>query len=125
MVGISPHSEHVDLAFDILSYLISDEFQAIYARDQAKAPIIDDNKIISEIGNNEIVASSPKNIEALTSLPYNVVDEKRSIYQQYVEEAFLDGLQLMIEDGMDINSALRHMQDKAEANIAEAQIHIE
>lgn len=125
MVGISPHSEHVDLAFEILSYLISDEFQAIYARDQAKAPIIDDQEIIAEIGKNEVVASSPKNLEALTSLPYKVIDEKRSIYQQYAEEAFLDGLQLMIEDGIDINSALRHMQEKAEAAIAEAEIHVE
>lgn len=125
MIGISPYSEHVDLSFEILSYLISDEFQAIYARDQAKAPIIDDKDIIAEISNNEIVASSPKNIEALTSLPYKVVEEKRSIYQQYAEEAFLDGLQLMIEDGVDINSALRHMQEKAEASIAEAEILIE
>lgn len=120
MVGISPHSDHIELAEDILTYLLSDEFQSDYARNQGKAPVLIDEKVVAEIANNELILDSPKNVEALTLLPYKKNVQKRSPYQGYVEEAFLEGMEKIIEEDIDINSALRFMQETAEIELQNA-----
>lgn len=102
--SISPYSEYPDEAFEVIEYLVSDEWIDYID------PLDYDLDILKD-----------KNMEAFTRHPLNVPDDRASEYQVTGRWLFGVYANKIIYEGLDINTAIRQAQEEAEIHIKEAK----
>ena len=110
--AITEPSEHKEIAMDIITYLLSDEYQMEKSK-EGQASILVNPEIREAFGTeNEHLAN--KNTVALFKNEYATGPEKKA---RYGDGVLWTAPVEFIESGKDINEFLRILQEKAEENV--------
>lgn len=115
--GISPHSEHPDEAFEIIMYVLSEEFQKYMIEASGKASPLE-----SEVLDDTFMNLAPdRNMEAyILNPPSRSKLDTHSKYEDASYRALDLGVELLFE-GEDVISVMNRMQEDAELAIEEAK----
>ncbi|MDF2724705.1 MAG: transporter substrate-binding protein [Paenibacillus sp.] len=116
-LGITVASKHQDDAFRVIEALVSEEVQTLRAREiVAESVLVNDAKARADLGKGTIVDKKNK-----AALFYNEYSPGRSpnpfntYLSSYASQAFVK----VVEQGVDINTALREADDLANKRIDE------
>ncbi|MBO0995666.1 ABC transporter substrate-binding protein [Bacillus sp. SD088] len=115
-LSISETSEHKDAAFQVLEYLMSDEWQMMRSK-KGFATVLN-NSEVQEAFSSEIEGLKDKNMQAVFDLEAAEAPEKVSAFEEDGE--ILDAMEF-IEKEQDVNTYLRETYEEAEAKIKEAK----
>ncbi|GIN70624.1 hypothetical protein J14TS2_10990 [Bacillus sp. J14TS2] len=115
-LSISETSEHKDAAFQVLEYLMSDEWQMMRSK-KGFATVLN-NSEVQEAFSSEIEGLKDKNMQAVFDLEAAEAPEKVSAFEEDGE--ILDAMKF-IEKEQDVNTYLRETYEEAEAKIKEAK----
>lgn len=115
-LAIAETSEHKQEAFEVLAYLLSDEWQMMRSK-KGFATVLNDEEI-QEAFSTEVEGLKEKNMQAVFNLQDTAGPEKLSAYEEVGN--IIDRMEF-IEEGKDINTYLRETSDKADAAILDAK----
>ncbi|MEK3890006.1 ABC transporter substrate-binding protein [Bacillus sp. FSL K6-3431] len=115
-LAISETSEHKEEAFQVLEYLMSEEWQLMRSK-KGFATILNDPEIQGAF-SSEVEGLQDKNMQAVFALDIATGPKVTSPYEQ--EGQVLDVMEF-IKEGNDVNTYLREAYDKSKAKVAEAQ----
>lgn len=115
-LSISSTSEHKDAAFQVLEYLLSEEWQTMRS-EKGFAPILND-EAVQEAFSTDIEGLVNKNMQAVFYLDETSGAEKTSIYEE--EGNIIDALEF-IREGKDVNTYLRELSEEADLEIHDAK----
>ncbi|MCJ7840799.1 extracellular solute-binding protein [Lederbergia sp. NSJ-179] len=115
-LSISNTSEHKEAAFQVLEYLMSEEWQMMRSK-KGFATVLD-NKEIQEAFCSEVEGLEEKNMQAVFKLKAVDKPVKVSPYEEKGEEVF-DAMKF-IKEGKDVNTYLRETYDEVNALVKEA-----
>lgn len=115
---IPQSSKHVNEAFEVISYLVSDEVQGGNAR-KGRVPVINSDRVIEEFGS-ELPVLQGKNISAFFADKIDtpiVVTQYDGIARSVLNKYFTE-----VNNGnLDVNTALRTAQEEINKQIEEAR----
>ncbi|MDF2723725.1 MAG: hypothetical protein K0Q59_3400 [Paenibacillus sp.] len=115
---ITGTSKHKEQAFEIISYLTTDEFQAIQAK-RGYAPIVKNPEIVKMIGQDTDVLKG-KNVKAM--LPDKFASPVMLSRQSAaVEDAMYKALENIVQNKSDMNTALREASEAGDKAIKELE----
>jgi multiple sugar transport system substrate-binding protein len=115
---ITGSSKHKEQAFEIMSYLTSDEFQTIQAR-RGYAPVVNKPEIAKVIGQDTEVLKG-KNVKSLLPDKY-ASPVMLSRQSAAVEAAMYKALESIVQGKSDMNTALREAVEGGELKIKELE----
>lgn len=121
-MGISRFTEHQELIFDMITYLVSEEHQKFLAG-KGYVPVVDSPSVIANFGSE--LGLEDKNTDAIFSLEHAPPPPPRRENAEFdlpnLDEIVGKGIErLLLREG-DVQTILREMQDEAEGAIAEAK----
>lgn len=121
-MGINKMSEHKEIVFDLITYLVSEEHQMLLAG-KGLVPVIDNPDVIENFGNE--FGFDDKNIDAIFSLehapPAPARRENAEFNLPNLDGIIGKGIERLLEGEDDVQTILREMQEEAEAEIADAK----
>jgi len=108
-------SEHPEEAFRVIEFLLSDDYQTWLSENGDLPAVITEEVRDAFLTGNEHYEEilSEKNLEAITSVEAAPLPDTSPYEKDILED--VDYLESIYE-GMDVNSIIREMQDKAEGN---------
>jgi multiple sugar transport system substrate-binding protein len=119
MIGISSTSKHKDEAFAVIASLFSDETQLTWAQSAVYATVLNNPQIQTAFAAN-IPTAKGKNMAA-----FYKHELSHLIYNKYftgdVSKALTEGFDSILNDGVDINTALREAEENMNKAIAAAK----
>lgn len=116
---ISNSSKNKDAAFQVLSYVTSDEFQNYFVKEGNSSILKDQSKIIKDFAANDKFVSS-KNIKSLLPVKFADATEKTK-FQTITDKEMLAAL-VEVAGGKDENTALREAEERANKAIEAAKM---
>ncbi|MDB5085672.1 MAG: extracellular solute-binding protein family 1 [Bacilli bacterium] len=116
--GITSNSKYKDQAMNVIKYLTSDDYQTAIAR-QGLLPSVTSDAIKKQIGADNPMIKN-KNTSAFTYNKFAPMSVK-SDYDDAVEKIYTDMLIPLSKGSVDINSAFRDAEDKANKAIQTAK----
>lgn len=116
---ISQTSKNKDEAFQIVEYLVSEEFQTILASNGGGTTLASE-KVRSAAGTNLPVAEG-KNVQALYYYELAPSSLPRANHLTNVSVNFANAFAKMIDNNLDVNTVLRDLEEEINKAIAEAK----
>lgn len=111
--AISPHTEHKDAAFQVISYLASEEYQMMLAKEGEAPSVV--NQDILDVFAEEVEGVEDLNLEAFFAIDPSLGPENVSKYDEFV--GLWDKAGEFIESGDDVNTFLRKLDDEFNAAV--------
>lgn len=119
---ITELSEHKEEAFEVISYLTSDEFQQHLAQN-GLFPALDDRKMMEYFGEN-ISYLQDKNLNGFLPEEF-AMPAKLSEFQSVSASALTQAFNAVLLNEKDINTALRHAAEQANKAIEEQKAGVQ
>ncbi len=116
---ISQTSKHKDEAFQVVSYLVSEEFQTILARNGGGSTLASE-KVRGQAGQDVPILKG-KNTKALYYYPFAPSSPARANHLTNVSVNFGNAFTKMIENKTDVNTVLRTLEEEVNKSIAEVK----
>lgn len=121
-VGINEYSEHKDVVFDLIAYLVGEEHQKLLAS-EGYVPVLETKEVTDSFGSNYEFAD--KNLDAIFSLQHAPPPPSRRSDADFelpdLGAVVGHGIErLLLQEG-DVQTILREMQEEAEGAVAEAK----
>ncbi|MCS7460646.1 extracellular solute-binding protein [Paenibacillus doosanensis] len=113
--AVSSISKHKDIAFQILTYLTSDEMQEKFARDGTGLPIIKDQKVVDLFGADleQLKGKNMKSFYPQKPAPIAM----KTPYDDKVEGKVSAAFKEVVGGDSDVNTAFRKAAEQADADI--------
>lgn len=111
---ITSISKHQDEAMEVIKYLISDEHQLALSK-QGVVPVVN-NENVKKAFNQETKFKDKNFYNALFKLKFAPIPEKTA-YDDTVINAMNSEITNIIKGSIDVNTALRNAEEKANANL--------
>ncbi len=122
-IGVSATSQHKDDAFQAIAYLLSDEYQVEQVRQGLSTPLAD-QEIQSQIYADEPLMAD-KNTDAFFYHTYNGGPERRSIYDNVLDEFRGELIDELANGTRSIPEILTEYEDRAKAVIDDQKSWVE
>lgn len=116
---ITQTSKHKEEAFNVAAYLVSEEFQTVFARNGG-GTTLSSEKVRAAAGQ-DVSALKGKNTKALYYYPLAPSSPPRADHLTNVTVNFTNSFSKMIENNTDINTVLRALDEEINKSIAEAK----
>lgn len=116
---ITQTSKHKDEAFDVVAYMVSDEFQTDLARNGGGTVLVSE-RVRSQAGK-DVPGAQDKNVKALYYYPFAQTSPPRANNLTNVSVNFAASFQKMIETKADVNTTLKQLEEDINKAIAEAK----
>ena len=114
---ITKTSKHKDAAFQIIEYLVSDEFQTILARNGGGTTLASEE--IRRQAGLDVPSLKGKNVQALYYYQHAPTPPARANHLTNVTVNFGNAFNKMIENQTDVNTVLRTLEEEINKAIAE------
>jgi ABC-type glycerol-3-phosphate transport system substrate-binding protein len=116
---VTTMSDHKDQAFEVISYLTSEEYQTARAKEGTLLPTLNDRKIRQQFGQNNTLYKG-KNVKALQPDKYAPAGSVNP-YTKSAGDDLGTGIKDMLLQGKDMNTMLRETADKVNKKIEQAE----
>lgn len=116
---VTQMSKHKDQAFQVVSYMLSDEFQATLARNGG-GTVLAGEQVRSQAGQ-DVASAKGKNVKALYFYPFAPSSPPRANHLTDVSVNFAGSFQKMIETQADVNTTLRVLEEEVNKAIDTAK----
>src|SRR5699024_696378 len=115
---IANYTEHKEEAFEALLEYMSPDHQVEMLRPLASATVLNDLEVLEQVAA-DVDSYKDKNRSAFYALEPAKFEGLQSRWDKYVD--FASAIRKIAEDDIDVNTALRELQEESEAKITDAQ----
>ncbi|MDF2713463.1 MAG: extracellular solute-binding protein family 1 [Paenibacillus sp.] len=116
---VTQTSKVKDQAFQVVAYMVSDEFQTKLARNGGGTVLVND--VVRSQAGQDVATAKDKNVKALYYYPFAPSSPPRANQLTDVSVNFANSFQKMIETQADVNTTLRSLEEEVNKAIAAAK----